>query len=44
MMQGANLIWDTRNQMGERVVSGVYIFKAENPRGEEEYGRLAIIR
>jgi len=43
-MQGSNLVWDTRNQMGELVASGVYIFRAENPRGDEEYGRLAIIR
>ncbi len=43
-MEGANIIWDTRNQSGEFVASGVYIFRATNPEGEEEYGRLAIIR
>ena len=39
-----NIIWDTRNQMGELVASGVYIYRAEGKGGDEEFGRLIIIR
>jgi len=40
----SNIVWDTRNQAGELVGSGVYIFRAEGVGGDEEYGRLCIIR
>ncbi|MCP4546742.1 MAG: hypothetical protein GY835_09795 [bacterium] len=41
----SNITWDTRNQAGELVGSGVYIFRVEEEgTGEEEYGRLCIIR
>ena len=43
-LEGANMIWDTRNLAGEMVSSGVYVYRATNPEGEEEYGRLAVIR
>lgn len=39
-----NLIWDTRNQMGELVASGVYIYRAEGEGSDEEFGKLVIIR
>lgn len=39
-----NIVWDTRNQLGELVASGVYIFRAEGAGEDEEYGRLVIIR
>jgi len=43
-LQGTNMIWDTTNQMGEPVASGVYIFRVTNLKNEVEYGRLVIIR
>jgi hypothetical protein len=39
-----NIVWDTRNQMGELVASGVYIYRAEGEGADEEFGRLVIIR
>lgn len=39
-----NIEWDTRNSSGEKVASGVYIFKVEDSGGDEVYGRLVIIR
>jgi hypothetical protein len=39
-----NIVWDTRNQMGEFVASGVYIYRAEGLGDDEEFGRLVIIR
>ncbi|NIM18984.1 MAG: hypothetical protein GTO51_01205 [Candidatus Latescibacteria bacterium] len=39
-----NIEWDARNSSGEDVTSGVYIFKVENPQGEQVYGRLIVIR
>lgn len=37
--------WDTRNQSGEKVASGVYIYKiVDVDSGRESYGRLVIIR
>jgi hypothetical protein len=37
--------WDTRNQSGEKVASGVYIYKiVDASSGQQSYGRLAIIR
>ncbi len=40
----ANIIWDTRNQSGEFVASGVYLFRAEGEGEDEEFGKLIIIR
>ncbi len=40
----ANIIWDTRNQMGELVASGVYVYRAEGEGEDEEFGKLIIIR
>jgi hypothetical protein len=40
----ANIIWDTRNQAGKFVASGVYIFRAEGEGEDEEFGKLIIIR
>ena len=40
-----NIIWDTRNQKGEQVASGVYIYRTvDNKSGDDSYGRLVIIR
>jgi len=39
-----NIVWDTRNQLGELVASGVYIYRAEGAGDDEEFGRLVIIR
>ncbi|MBM4116481.1 hypothetical protein FJ251_01885 [bacterium] len=39
-----NIVWDTRNQQGELVASGVYLYRAEGAGDDEEYGRLVIIR
>ena len=37
--------WDTRNQSGEKVASGVYIYKiVDIDSGQQSYGRLVIIR
>ncbi len=40
----SNIVWDTRNQKGELVASGVYVFRAEGQDGDEEFGKLVIIR
>ncbi len=40
-----NIVWDTRNQKGEQVTSGVYIYRTvDNKTGDDSYGRLVIIR
>jgi hypothetical protein len=37
--------WDTRNRAGEKVASGVYIYKiVDLDSGRESFGRLAVIR
>lgn len=37
--------WDTRNRSGEKVTSGVYIYKiVDLDSGRESFGRLAVIR
>jgi hypothetical protein len=39
------ITWDTRNEAGQEVGSGVYIFKiVDLGSGQESYGRLAVIR
>ncbi len=40
----ANLYWDTANQSGEVLASGVYIWKTEIPGRDDFYGKLVIIR
>jgi hypothetical protein len=39
-----NIEWDVRNEAGEEVTSGIYIYKLENEKGNYIYGRLVIIR
>lgn len=39
-----NLEWDTKNNAGQFVSSGAYIFRCENKNGEGVYGRLIVIR
>jgi hypothetical protein len=39
-----NIEWDTRNNSGEEVSSGVYIYRIEIPNGEGMFGRIVIIR
>ncbi|MFH1859710.1 MAG: Ig-like domain-containing protein [bacterium] len=36
--------WDGRNDAGERVASGIYIYLITNPRGEKVMGKIGIIR
>jgi hypothetical protein len=39
------ITWDTRNSRGEKVASGVYIYKiVDLVSGQQSYGRLAVIR
>jgi hypothetical protein len=42
--EGGVVSWDTRNQRGREVCSGLYIFRSEGPNGEDVYGRLIVIR
>jgi len=37
-------VWDTRNDAGKEVASGIYIYLITNPEGEKCIGKLAIIR
>jgi len=39
-----NIEWDVKNQSGEEVASGIYVYKIENPNGDHVYGRLIVIR
>jgi hypothetical protein len=41
---GGNIDWDVRNQSGEDVASGIYVYKIEDPGGGKVYGRLVVIR
>ncbi|UCF06363.1 MAG: hypothetical protein JSV33_04850 [bacterium] len=36
--------WDTKNQRGQEVSSGLYIFRSEGQNGEDVYGRIIVIR
>lgn len=36
--------WDGRNQAGELVASGVYLFHVQNPSGKSSIGKIALIR
>lgn len=42
--QSGNIEWDTRNDSGEIVHSGIYLYKLEDNGGGSVYGRLIIIR
>jgi hypothetical protein len=39
-----NIEWDTRNEAGEEVSSGVYLYRLEADNGKAVYGRIVIIR
>jgi hypothetical protein len=39
-----NIEWDTRNDSGALVTSGIYVWRLETDSGDEVYGRLIIIR
>ncbi len=39
-----NIEWDTRNQTGRQVSSGVYIYRITDPQGNELISRFTIIR
>jgi hypothetical protein len=41
---GGNIEWDVTNLGGESVTSGVYIYRIEDSKGGQVYGRLIIIR
>lgn len=38
------LDWDLRNEAGEEVTAGIYIFRVEAPNGRESIGRFVVIR
>ena len=41
----SSIVWDTRNQSGKLVASGVYVYRVEDSELDQEaYGRLVIIR
>jgi len=42
--QGSNIYWQTRNQSGEPLASGVYIYRVVMPEREDYFGKLVIIR
>jgi hypothetical protein len=39
-----NIEWDVRNSSEQEVSSGIYIYRVEDPNGNQVYGRLVIIR
>ena len=39
-----NIHWDTRNDSGESITSGVFLYKVEIPDHEAYWGRLVVIR
>jgi len=39
-----NIEWDVRNSRAEDVASGIYVYRIEDPNGQQVYGRLVIIR
>jgi hypothetical protein len=39
-----NIEWEVKNQSGEDVASGIYVYKIENSKGDHVYGRLIVIR
>jgi hypothetical protein len=44
LFTGGILNWDARTRSGERVASGVYIYRIETPDGGELNGKFAIVR
>jgi hypothetical protein len=38
------IVWDTKNRGGKEVTSGIYLYKVEDNKGSNMYGRLIIIR
>ncbi len=36
--------WNTLNDSGESIVSGVYLYKVEIPEKDDYWGRLVVIR
>jgi flagellar hook assembly protein FlgD len=42
--EGDRAYWDPKNQNGERVSSGTYIYYIANPKGQEKRGKMEIIR
>lgn len=43
-LERGNIEWDTRNDSGELVASGVYIYRIFDDAGNEQLGRITIIR
>lgn len=43
-INSGNIEWDVKNESGEDVASGIYIYKLEDSSGGSVYGRLVIIR
>jgi len=39
-----NIEWDTRNDLGESVTSGIYLWRLVDANGNDVYGRIIIIR
>ena len=39
-----NIEWDTRNDLGESVSSGIYLWRLVDAKGNDVYGRIIIIR
>jgi hypothetical protein len=42
--QTGNIEWDVKNESGQDVASGIYIYKLEDTGGGSVYGRLIVIR
>lgn len=43
-IQGRNMFWNTRNDSGEELAAGIYLYKVEMTQREEFWGRLVVIR
>lgn len=41
---GSNIYWDTRNESGGSIASGVYVWKVTMPARGDFYGKLVVIR
>jgi len=41
---GGNIVWNTQNDGGQEVTSGIYIYRVKDASGTTVFGRLAIIR
>jgi hypothetical protein len=37
-------VWDGRNDKGDVVANGIYFFKIEGPSGQEEWGKVGVIK